>query len=44
MQGDILFYTVQQSNVPEQIISLWEHSKYVHCAIDMGDTTKIEAI
>lgn len=48
MIGDILFYR-NKTNIPDYLIALWEgydkdKGPFIHCAIDLGDNTKIEAL
>ena len=43
MQGDILFYR-STGTLLNRLIAWWTHSSYVHCGVDIGDGTTIEAV
>lgn len=50
MIGDILFYKSVNEQLPDEIIKLYElftsknKDPYVHCAIDVGNGNKVEAL
>ena len=45
MVGDVLFYTANRDNLPDDVIALYEGNinDYVHVAIQVSDTQKVEA-
>lgn len=42
MRGDLLFY--HDTDLVSRIIAWATHGPYSHCAVDLGDGTKIEAL
>jgi cell wall-associated NlpC family hydrolase len=42
MRGDILFY--RPTDLISRVIARATHGPYAHCAVDLGDGTKIEAL
>lgn len=44
LPGDILFFTAGNGSIPDEIISKWTDSRFVHVAVAISAIEKIEAL